>query len=227
MNFKEELRKISITLTLEQENKFRQYFDLLIEWNKVMNLTGITDLEEVYLKHFYDSLTLNKAYDFTKETKMCDVGSGAGFPAIPIKIVFPNVEVTIIDSLGKRINFLNNVIDKLGLEKINTFHTRAEEFEKREYFDVVTSRALADVNIAAELCMPLVKINGYFLPMLATNKTNEEVIKILGGRIEERIDFVLPIEESNRSIIKIRKVSRTPRKYPRAFSMIKKKPLGR
>ena len=190
-----------------------------------MNLTGITDLEGVYLKHFYDSLTLVKAYDFKDDIKLCDVGSGAGFPSIPLKICFPNIDVTIVDSLNKRIEFLNVVIKELGLTNIRAIHARAEEFDKREYFDIVTSRALADVNIGLELCMPLVKIDGYYLPMLAGYDLGKNTIKLLGGMLEEEISFNLPIENSNRKILKIKKVEHTLDKYHRAFSQIKKKPL--
>lgn len=227
MIFKDELAKINIILTEEQEKKFEKYFEMLVEWNKVMNLTGITEREQVYLKHFYDSLTLFKAYDFHKSITLCDVGSGAGFPSIPLKICFPNIDVTIVDSLGKRITFIQEVIKELDLKKIVALHARAEEFEKREFFDVVTSRALANINIGCELCLPLVKIGGYFLPMLANNEVKNEVIKVLGGQTEEIIEFVMPIENSKRSILKIKKVISTPKKYPRSFSAIKKSPLGR
>lgn len=190
-----------------------------------MNLTGITDLEGVYLKHFYDSLTLVKAYDFKDDIKLCDVGSGAGFPSIPLKICFPNIDVTIVDSLNKRIEFLNVVIKELGLTNIRAIHARAEEFDKREYFDIVTSRALADVNIGLELCMPLVKVNGYYLPMVVSYDLGKNTINELGGKLEEEIKFYLPIENSERKILKVRKVSKTKDKYPRSFSQIKKNPL--
>ena len=225
MDFVKELEILNITIDSDKLDKFKKYFELLVEYNKVMNLTGITDLEGVYLKHFYDSLTLVKAYDFKDDIKLCDVGSGAGFPSIPLKICFPNIDVTIVDSLNKRIEFLNVVIKELGLTNIRAIHARAEEFDKREYFDIVTSRALADVNIGLELCMPLVKIDGYYLPMLAGYDLGKNTIKLLGGMLEEEISFNLPIENSNRKILKIKKVEHTLDKYPRAFSQIKKKPL--
>ena len=225
MDFVKELESLNITIDSDKLDKFKKYFELLVEYNKVMNLTGITDLEGVYLKHFYDSLTLVKAYDFKDDIKLCDVGSGAGFPSIPLKICFPNIDVTIVDSLNKRIEFLNVVIKELGLTNIRAIHARAEEFDKREYFDIVTSRALADVNIGLELCMPLVKIDGYYLPMLAGYDLGKNTIKLLGGMLEEEISFNLPIENSNRKILKIKKVEHTLDKYPRAFSQIKKKPL--
>ena len=225
MDFVKELESLNIVVDDDKLNKFKRYFELLVEYNKVMNLTGITDLEGVYLKHFYDSLTLVKAYDFSGNIKLCDVGSGAGFPSIPLKICFPNVDVTIIDSLNKRIEFLNVVIKELGLENIRAIHARAEEFDKRECFDIVTSRALADVNIGLELCMPLVKIDGYYLPMLVGYDLGKNTIKTLGGKFIDEISFTLPIENSSRKILKIKKVEHTLDKYPRAFSQIKKKPL--
>ena len=225
MDFVKELEELNINIENDKLDKFKKYYELLVEYNKVMNLTGITDLDGVYLKHFYDSLTLVKAYNFNENIKLCDVGSGAGFPSIPLKICFPNIDVTIIDSLNKRIEFLNVVIKELGLENIRAIHARAEEFDKRECFDIVTSRALADVNIGLELCMPLVKVDGYYLPMLVGYDLGKNTIKLLGGKLVEELSFVLPIENSNRKILKIKKVENTLGKYPRAFSQIKKKPL--
>jgi len=225
MDFINELEKIGITLDSDKLDKFNKYFNLLVEYNKVMNLTGITDYDGVYLKHFYDSLTLVKAYDFTKDISLCDVGSGAGFPSIPLKIVFPNIKVTIIDSLNKRIEFLNVVIKELGLTNICAIHSRAEEYNKREEFDIVTSRALADVNIGLELCMPLVKVDGYYLPMVVGYNLGSNTIKTLGGEFIKEIKFNLPIENSERKILVIKKVSLTNKMYPRSFSQIKKKPL--
>ena len=225
MDFVKELEEFNINIENDKLDKFKKYYELLVEYNKVMNLTGITDLDGVYLKHFYDSLTLVKAYNFNENIKLCDVGSGAGFPSIPLKICFPNIDVTIIDSLNKRIEFLNVVIKELGLENIRAIHARAEEFDKRECFDIVTSRALADVNIGLELCMPLVKVDGYYLPMLVGYDLGKNTIKLLGGKLVEELSFVLPIENSNRKILKIKKVENTLGKYPRAFSQIKKKPL--
>ena len=225
MDFVSELEKIGITLDNDKLDKFNKYFNLLVEYNKVMNLTGITDIDGVYLKHFYDSLTLVKAYDFTKDISLCDVGSGAGFPSIPLKIAFPNIDVTIVDSLNKRIEFLNVVIKELGLTKIKAIHSRAEEFNQKECFDVVTSRALADINIGLELCMPLVKVDGFYLPMVVGYDLGKNTIKTLGGSLVEEIKFNLPIENSERKILKVKKIEHTNAKYPRAFSQIKKKPL--
>ena len=225
MDFIKELESLNITLNDNQIKQFKKYYELLVEYNKVMNLTGITEESLVYLKHFYDSLTLVKAYDFKEEINLCDVGSGAGFPSIPLKIAFPNIKVTIIDSLNKRLEFLKIVVKELGLTNVSLIHSRAEEYNGRESFDVVTSRALADVNIGLELCMPLVKVNGYYLPMVVSYDLGKNTINELGGKLEEEIKFYLPIENSERRILKVRKVSKTKDKYPRSFSQIKKSPL--
>ena len=225
MDFVKELEGLGLNIDSDKLNKFNKYFELLVEYNKVMNLTGITDYDGVYLKHFYDSLTLVKAYDFNQEITLCDVGSGAGFPSIPLKIMFPNIKVTIVDSLNKRIEFLKVVIKELGLTNIEAIHSRAEEFNKRESFDVVTSRALADINIGLELCMPLVKVDGFYLPMVVGYDLGKNTISMLGGKLIDEIVFNLPIENSERRILKIKKVEKTLGKYPRAFSQIKKKPL--
>lgn len=205
MDFIKELESLNITLSDKQIEQFKRYFELLVEYNKVMNLTGITDYYGVHLKHFYDSLTLVKAYDFTNNINLCDVGSGAGFPSIPLKIAFPNINVVIIDALKKRLEFLNVVVKELGLENVKLVHARAEEANYREEFDVVTSRALADINIGLELCMPLVKVNGYYLPMVVSYDLGKNTIKELGGLLEEEIKFNLPIENSERKILKIKK----------------------
>lgn len=225
MDFIKLLSDLNISLSEKQIEQFDKYFKLLVEYNKVMNLTGITDYDGVYLKHFYDSLTLVKAYDFTKDISLCDVGSGAGFPSIPLKIAFPNIKVTIVDALNKRLEFLKVVVNELGLENVSLIHSRAEEYNSRENFDVVTSRALADINIGLELCMPLVKVNGYYLPMVVSYDLGVNTINELGGILENIIKFNLPIENSERKILKIKKIEKTSVKYPRAFSKIKKNPL--
>ena len=166
-----------------------------------------------------------KAYDFNNDISLCDVGSGAGFPSIPLKIAFPNINVTIIDALKKRLEFLNVIVKELGLENVKLIHARAEEANYREEFDVVTSRALADINIGLELCMPLVKVNGYYLPMVVSYDLGKSTIKELGGLLVEEIKFYLPVESSERKILKIKKIGKTSDKYPRSFSKIKKNPL--
>ncbi len=222
------IKELGINLTIKQLEQLERFYNILVEKNKVMNLTGITEKPLVYLKHYYDSLTLIKAHDLTKPLKICDIGGGAGFPSIPLKIAFPNLDVTVVDSLGKRIVFLNDAIKDLGLTNIRTLHQRAEDHAKdnRESYDIVTARAVARLNVLSELCIPLVKVNGYFTPLKA--ELNDELenansaINELGGMLEEKIEFLLPIENSVRTILKIKKIKKTELKYPRSFGIIKK-----
>lgn len=229
--FIKEVNKLGIEVTDEKIKKLERYYELLIEWNEKINLTAITLKEEVYLKHFYDSLTLFKAYDFNKNIKVCDIGTGAGLPGIVLKIFFDNIDITLVDALGKRINFLRLVIDELKLNKITTIHQRAELFAKEhiEEFDLVTSRAVAKLNILNELCLPIVKINGYFIPMKANiaEELNESKnsLKILNSTLEDTISFKLPKENSIRNLIIIKKIDKINNKYPRNFDKIKKNPL--
>lgn len=229
--FIEELKKLNVNLNDEQMLQLDKYYNLLIEWNNKINLTAITQKEDVYLKHFYDSITLIKAYDLNKKISLCDVGTGAGFPGIVLKICFPNIEVTLIDALEKRIKFLNEIIDKLNLKNIVAIHSRIEEYakENREKYDIVTSRAVAKLNVLNELCIPLVKINGYFIPMKASiDKELEEAensLLKLDSKVENIISFLLPIENSNRNLIIIKKLKETNKIYPRKFDKIKKNPL--
>ena len=226
--FVNELKKIDIIATSEMLEKLDKYYKLLCEWNEKINLTRIIQEDEVYLKHFYDSLTLNKAIDLNSNLSLCDVGTGAGFPGIVLKIVFPNLSITLVDSLLKRINFLNLVINELQLKDIITVHTRCEDYAKihREEFDVVTSRAVANLTTLSELCLPMVKVNGYFIPMKANAeeeiKESVDILKKLDSNIENIYEFDLPIENSHRTIIKIRKNKKTNVKYPRSFDKIKK-----
>jgi len=194
-----------------------------------MNLTGITEKEEVYLKHFYDSLTISKAIDLKKYTTLCDIGTGAGFPGIVLKIFYPHLNITLIDSLNKRIKFLNEVIDKLQLQNIVALHSRIEEYGKnnREKFDVVTARAVAPLNILLEYSIPVLKVDGYFVPMKANidNENYNNALKTLNSKQEKIEQFLLPIENSKRTIILIKKNNITNKKYPRKFNEIKNKPL--
>lgn len=229
--FIQELSKINITPTELQLKQLEKYYELLIEWNKVMNLTGITEKDQVYLKHFYDSATLASAIDLNNEKILCDVGTGAGFPGIVIKILFPNLKVVLIDSLQKRVNFLNQVIQELDLKNIEVYHARAEEFAQnhREKFDVVTARAVASLPVLLEYCVPLVKVGKYFIPMKASIEEemvlSSKAIQILKVEIESLEKFELPFEKSLRSILKLKKVGETSKKYPRKYSEIKKRPL--
>ncbi len=231
MNFNNLLTKLNIELTAKQLEQFDIYFKYLVEYNENVNLTAITEETQVYIKHFYDSLTLATVYDFTKEVTMCDVGAGAGFPSIPLKILYPNIKLTIVDSLGKRITFLNLLANKLELDNYNMVHARAEEFciKHRESFDIVTARAVARQNILNELCLPLTKINGYFLSMKAKEAVSEyeegNSFEVLKGKIEDVITFELPNDSGERNIVKIKHISKCPLEYPREFGKIKKKPL--
>ena len=229
--FIEELKKLSIDITDEQIKQLDKYHELLVSWNEKMNLTGIVEKEAVYLKHFYDSLTICKIIDLNKVETLCDIGTGAGFPGLVLKILFPNLKITLIDSLNKRINFLNEVIKELDLNKIETIHARAEEYgiKNKEKYDIVTARAVAPLNILLEYSIPLVKIDGYFIAMKA-NITDEldnskDAISKLDCEINDVIKFNLPIEESNRTLISVKKNNKTKNIYPRKYNEIKKRPL--
>lgn len=226
--FKEELKKLNIELTKKQEDQLEKYYNLLIEENKKTNLTRITDKEEVYLKHFYDSLTITKVIDLAQNLSIIDIGTGAGFPGLVLKIVFPNLNITLLDSLNKRIDFLNKVIKELNLKDIKTVNSRIEEYQQ-ETFDIVTSRAVAKTNILLELSCRLPKINGYFIFLKANIeeelKESQNALKQLNLSIEKQETFNLPIENSQRTILKIKKNSSISTKYPRNFAKIKKNPL--
>ena len=225
-----ELKKINIEITKDQLNKLEQYYQLVIEKNMVMNLTGITEKKDFYLKHFYDSLTINKIIDLNNIETLCDIGSGAGFPGIVIKVLFPKIKVTLIDSLNKRILFLNEVINKLDLKEIETICMRAEEYakENEEKYDLVTARAVASLNILLECSIKLVKKNKYFIAMKGTSKEEINIKKIeneLKIIKEKEINFFLPNENSERKLIEFKKIDKTPKKYPRTYSEIKSNPL--
>lgn len=232
MNFVEEVNKLNISLTDEALERFEKYYSKLVEVNEYMNLTAITEKDEVYNKHFLDSLSIAKALDLSKDFTLCDVGSGAGFPSIPLAIACPNVNVTIIDALNKRIKFLNELVSYININNACAYHKRAEDYAKeaRESFDIVTARAVARLNVLAELCLPLTRIGGHFIAMKAQACDEElleakNAIATLGGRIKEVISFDLPDMAGSRNIIIIEKVKETPKKYPRAFAKIKERPL--
>lgn len=224
------LKDLNIKINKKQLSDLDIYYKMLIEYNTHTNLTRITKEKDVYLKHFYDSLTLIKAINLNNQT-ILDVGSGAGFPGLVLKIVFPDLKVTLLDSLNKRITFLNLVIEKLNLKNIKAVHERAEDYalKNKESFDIVTSRAVANLNVLCELCLPYVKVNGYFIAMKADAKEEiknaQNAIETLGGVTEETFVFELPKENGTRNLIKIKKMYKTNVKYPRKFSEIKKKPL--
>jgi len=233
--FQEYLAQAGIVLSEKQLAQFQRYYELLVEWNEKMNLTAITEKEEVYLKHFYDSLMVAHSMDLTeKPITLCDVGLGAGFPSIPLKIVYPNIQVTIVDSLNKRINFLTHLCEELELEGVSLYHDRAELFGQnkqfREQFDLVTARAVARLNVLTELCLPLVKKQGSFLAMKAAKSEEElteamKAIKLLGGKVVKEEKVSLPLSEDTRYIITIQKKKETPNKYPRKPGTPNKKPI--
>jgi len=228
--FIKELEKLNIVLTEKQLNQLESYYKLLIKWNEKINLTRITEKKDVYLKHFYDSITLIKAIDLTKELNVCDLGTGAGFPGIVLKIVFPHLKITLVDALNKRIEFLKLIIRELNLENIIAIHERGEEFIKnnRNKFDLITCRAVAKLNVISEICIPGVKINGYFIPMKA--QIEEEIndtkfLEKLNAYLEDIVSFTLPYEESIRNLVVIKKLKETNTIYPRKYDKISKNPL--
>jgi 16S rRNA (guanine527-N7)-methyltransferase len=232
--FQTSLKEKGIELSEKQLAQFETYFKLLVEWNEKMNLTAITEKEEIYLKHFYDSVTAAFYFDFKRDITVCDVGAGAGFPAIPLKICFPEIKLTVVDSLNKRIGFLEHVANELGLENISMYHDRAETFahkqEFRQQFDLVMARAVARLSVLSELCLPLVKKGGHFLGMKGANlpgevRDGEKAVQLLGGKIQDIYSFSLPIEESERNIVIIEKVKETPKKFPRKPGTPNKSPI--
>ena len=233
--FKQALHDKGIDITEKQMQQFDDYLRLLQEWNEKINLTAITEKEEVYLKHFYDSITAGLYVDFNKGVQsLCDVGAGAGFPSIPLKIIFPQLEVTIVDSLNKRIQFLTTLAETLALEGVHFYHDRAETFGQnkqfRESFDFVTARAVARMSVLAELCLPLVKKGGIFIALKASNSDQEmqesqKAITTLGGKIREDFIFELPKEAGERHILLIDKKKETHKKYPRKPGTPNKSPL--
>lgn len=234
---KKDLNEFGIELTAEMEEQFLLYYNMLIEWNSFMNLTAITDFDEVLKKHFTDSVSLIRAIPDLGEKKyrMIDIGTGAGFPGIPLKIVFPNISVVLLDSLNKRVNFLKEVISKLQLTDITAVHGRAEDFaqnkEYRESFDLCVSRAVANLATLSEYCLPFVKKNGRFISY-KSEKVSEEfeisgkAISVLGGEYENQVTFELPASDIYRNLFIIKKKSATPGKYPRKAGLPSKEPIS-
>ncbi len=229
------LKELGISLSDKQIQQLLQYYELLVSWNEVMNLTAITEFEEVCVKHFIDSLSLCKAFDCTKEISVIDVGTGAGFPGIPLKIVFPNMKITLLDSLGKRVKFLNEVIAQLGLENIEAIHGRAEDYAKpqllRESYDICVSRAVANLATLSEYCMPYVKVGGHFISyksekIVEEMQTAGKAITVLGGEVEAQNEFILPCSDIYRNLFVIKKCRTTPKKYPRKAGLPSKEPIA-
>lgn len=231
----DKVNKLSIELNEKQVKQFIKFYEMLVEWNKVMNLTGITEYDEVVEKHFVDSLSIVNVVDMNDIHKVIDIGTGAGFPGIPLKIAFPHLEITLLDSLNKRIKFLNAVIDELGLENIHTIHGRAEDFAKqekyREKYDLCVSRAVANLSTLSEYCLPYVAVDGMFVPYKSGDieeelNNSKKAIQILGGKIENTFKFELPGTDIGRSFVKIKKVKNTAKKYPRKAGLPSKEPLS-
>jgi 16S rRNA (guanine527-N7)-methyltransferase len=236
ISFQKDLEEFEIYLNEEQARQFLNYYDLLKEWNSFMNLTAITEFHEVLKKHFVDSLSLIKAIPdlAEKSYSVIDVGTGAGFPGIPLKIAFPNLKITLLDSLNKRIKFLNETVSELKLEDVVLIHGRAEDFskpeKKRESFDLCVSRAVANLSTLSEYCIPFVKKGGYFISYKSERLSEEfdsakKAIQVLGGKYERQVEFNLPDSDIYRNLVVIKKEKSTPLKYPRKAGLPSKEPI--
>lgn len=237
-SFINRLKELNIELSDIQLEQFNKYYEQLVEKNKVMNLTAITEYEDVLLKHYIDCLAVNVVPHFREiikhGLKVIDVGTGAGFPGIPLKIAFPEINISLLDSLNKRINFLNEVVDNLKLTDVNTFHGRAEDFANnaghREKYDLCVSRAVANLTTLSEYCLPFINVGGMFIALKSGDIETElseskNAIKVLGGKVVDVIHYTLPDSDIERSFVVIKKVSKTPKKYPRKAGLPSKEPL--
>lgn len=234
LQFIKDSGELGISLSDFQIQQFIVYYEMLTEWNQFMNLTAITEYEEVMKKHFIDSISLCKAFDVSKNISCIDVGTGAGFPGLALKIAYPGLQMTLLDSLNKRIQFLDAVIDKLTLTGVRTIHGRAEDFAKpgklRESFDLCVSRAVANLSTLSEYCLPFVKKGGHFISYKSEKITEEmesarNAIYVLGGEVKEQVEFILPDSDIYRNLFVIEKKRETPKKYPRKAGLPGKEPL--
>ena len=234
-SFYKDLEKLPVSLNEKQVCQFMKYYELMIEWNRVINLTAITDFDEVCKKHFIDSLSIVKAYDVSSVETLIDIGTGAGFPGIPLKIAFPDLKVTLLDSLNKRVNFLNAVIDELELKNIDALHGRAEDYagkgKLREQYDVCVSRAVANLSTLCEYCIPYVKVSGHFISYKSEKIADEIVtakkaISILGGKLKNQVEFMIPNSDIYRNLVVIYKNKKTPASYPRKAGVPSKNPIA-
>lgn len=234
--FAEELANYGFKLSSKQKEQFATYYNKLIEFNKKVNLTRITDKNEVYLKHFFDSITplLEFSDLFKGEKSLCDVGAGAGFPSLPIKILCPDLSITIVDSLGKRLKFLDELVSDLSLDKVTLVHSRAEDAGQnknlREKFDLVTGRAVARMSVLSEYCLPLAKVDEYLVALKGPKAQDElaeakNAIEVLGGSVKEVKELMLPDTDDERTLIVVKKIKATPKKYPRQAGTPNRKPL--
>lgn len=228
-------RELGITLDEIKKKQFTDFYEYLVEKNKVMNLTGITEFQEVLVKHFLDSLACVKAVDMSRIKRIMDIGTGAGFPGVPLKIAFPHLEACLLDSLKKRVNFLEETFQMLKLENITVIHGRAEEYAKnkqyRETYDLCVSRAVSNLATLSEYCLPYVKTGGYFISYKSGTVQEEaeqaqKAVKILGGKIQDVVYFQLPDSEIQRSLVVIEKIKATPGRYPRKAGTPLKEPLS-
>ena len=233
-SFKKKVNMLHIELSAKQYNQYVTYYEMVVEKNKVMNLTGITEFDEFIDKHYIDSLSIVNAVDMHQVQSAIDVGTGAGFPGIPLKIAFPHLKVVLLDSLNKRIKFLDAVIEELGLENISTIHGRAEDFAKkkeyREQFDLCVSRAVANLSTLSEYCLPFVAVNGSFVSYKSGDSEEEiqqakHAISLLGGKVKNVDKFQLPGTDMGRALVEIKKTKQTPGKYPRKAGLPAKEPL--
>lgn len=227
LDFIEHLKDLNIKITNKKLDNLSKYYNHLIEYNSKINITSIINKEAVYLKHFFDSLTLSKAIDLTKNITVCDFGTGAGFPGLVLKIIFPNIKLTLVESITKKTIFLKEIVNLLNLKEVEIINDRVEIFAKNNInkFDLVTCRAVSSLSVISELAIPMTKTNGYFIPMKGELIEDMSFLTKLNSKVEKIYEFNLPIENSKRTLIKIKKISETNKIYPRYYKIIKEKPL--